>query len=444
VPNLSQSDSDSDGVGDGCDGNPTFLVSNDPADNPDFTTIQSAVDNATQSGSHIEIRAGSGPYLGTIIVDRSMQIDFVAATGEQVVIDGGSGPAFDVRSSAGSTAVLFRNLVIRGQDGIKTLVSTRMEDVRFEAISGIALDLLGGGHEVHRVQFVVGETGGVANGIRLASGATLNLKRGRFESVTGIGLQAQGVAKLVDVLMVQGGTGILAGGGGSVDLRFATIADNSGVGFNSIGAGAVGITSSIVYGNLGGDLVGVTCATVSYSDTGSPSCAGQGGNLSAPPAFSSGYHLSGASPCLDTGPDPATYDGKTTVDLDGEMRLRDFDGLGIAESDAGAFEATNGALAPGEVMNLRWTTKTAIAWDAVTDASQYHAYRDALANRSYAIFGTCADGVIPISGTTATETAIPSAGQGYYYVFTAEDGSGNEGTMGYATGAERSDFSPCP
>jgi len=272
----------------------------------------------------------------------------------------------------------------------------------------------------------------------------MDLSRGRFDVVTGVGLDLSGVAKLTNVLVGQGGSGVVMRSGGSLDLRQATIASGTGIGVNNAAGGVVGIANSIVYSNVAGDLTGVPCSAVSWSDTVNPSCAGQNGNLSAPPQFGAGFHLAAGSPCLDSGPSPSGYTGQPATDLAGDLRLRDYDGDGLAKSDAGAYEETNSALVPGEVTNVRWTGKTAIAWDAVAGATQYHSYRGPLDNRSYGTFGTCADGVVPVSGTTATESAVPSAGQGYFYVFTAENGSASEGTMGFATGAERSNFNPCP
>jgi len=72
----------------------------------------------------------------------------------------------------------------------------------------------------------------------------------------------------------------------------------------------------------------------------------------------------------------------------GDLRLRDYDGNGLADSDLGAYEENNPGLTPGEVQNLLWTDKTHLAWDALSGAVEYHLYRGTLP-ASYASFGTC-------------------------------------------------------
>ncbi len=38
----------------------------------------------------------------------------------------------------------------------------------------------------------------------------------------------------------------------------------------------------------------------------------------------------------------------------------------------------------------------------------------------------------------------PSSGAAWFFLVTGEDGQGQEGTLGFAEGAERSNFLPCP
>ena len=48
-----------------------------------------------------------------------------------------------------------------------------------------------------------------------------------------------------------------------------------------------------------------------------------------------------------------------------------------------------------------------------------------------------------------TDTALndleePATGEGFFYLVTSETASGQEGSLGVATGTERSNFTPCP
>ena len=84
-------------------------------------------------------------------------------------------------------------------------------------------------------------------------------------------------------------------------------------------------------------------------------------------------------------------------------------------------------------------------WDAHPDAVEYHLYRGSLANLSYGSFGAChdvADGVR--TDTELAEPTQPPTDAGWIYLVTMEDGSDGEGTLGFATSAERSNFAQCP
>src|SRR6185436_16905090 len=97
-----------------------------------------------------------------------------------VVVDGGSGIAFDVVTVAAGGRVSFDNLTIRGATGIRTAVSTTMEDLSFEQATALAADLNGGTHTLERI--AMGST--VASGIDTAAGVSLTLRSSRFESLS--------------------------------------------------------------------------------------------------------------------------------------------------------------------------------------------------------------------------------------------------------------------
>ena len=370
-------------------------MSSDPHDFPDFLSIQAALNAAQKSGTTIEIEPGTG-YLGTVVVDSGKQFSFLgdSARGE-IVVNGGSGLAFDIRSTSGTAAMLIRGLTITGQDGIHTTVPLQVSETRFLGIPGTAV-------------------------------------------------QTSKQAHLFNVLIGLSGRGVLIDSGGSLQMEYATLAGNSGPAVDNNANGTVAIKTSILYGNDGGDLKNVACSALSWTDLTSAACVGQNGNISADPLLLTDFHLSALSLCLDRGPSPATFTGQPPTDAMGNLRLRDYDGNGLANSDLGAFEEMNPLLAPGEVQNVRWTDRTHMVWDALPGATQYHLYRRTLPG-SYASFGTCYDAADPVrSDTQLRETANPPAPQGWLYVVTGENAAGSEGTLGFLTGAERSNFAPCP
>jgi len=48
------------------------------------------------------------------------------------------------------------------------------------------------------------------------------------------------------------------------------------------------------------------------------------------------------------------------------------------------------------------------------------------------------------TATMLIDTDIPSSGEAFVYMITAEDGSGSEGSLGLATCTERNNLNACP
>ena len=460
VANPSQRDSDGDGTGDACAAFPMVRVSSCPADQADFPTIQAAVRAPQAPGTRIGILPGCSPaYNEKVLVDRGWPLIFERVedgTGRAAIVDGTDGTAFTVISTRAGAPIVFRGLTIRGDRGIVSStappVPTVIEGCTFDQIGTLALDLAGASHTVTGIR--VGQplskaaTGDktVGLGIVVGNGGSLALSDSSFVGLDGTAITLTGEATIETVLVADAGQGILVAPGGSLTLRHATVAGNSGAGIDRNGSGAMTLAHVVVAANGGGDLLGIPCSSVSWSCIGSLDCSSTG-NLHGDPGFSGSrpFHLGPGSPCLDFGPSPATFTGSPSHDLAGGPRLRDYNGDGMAFVDAGAFEEENLSLSPAAVPNLRWTNRDHLIWDPTAGAVEYHLYRGLVSALSYGNFGSCRDSTDPNrTDTQLTDTGWPAYGNAFFYLVSAENGTGHEGSLGCGTSAERSNFAPCP
>jgi hypothetical protein len=97
---------------------------------------------------------------------------------------------------------------------------------------------------------------------------------------------------------------------------------------------------------------------------------------------------------------------------------------------------------PGEVRNSRWTGKTILSWDPEASVGTYEVYRDVLSSLPGGV-GACFQS--PLLAETATDAASPAAGASWFYLVTARNRLGEEGTKGpRSSGVERPNTSPCP
>jgi hypothetical protein len=221
------------------------------------------------------------------------------------------------------------------------------------------------------------------------------------------------------------------------------VVQSGGYGIQRSGSGIVGVATSILWANVP-DLSNVPCTSVAFSLVGSVNCTAVNGNLQGDPLLAPDFRPKNTSPVLDRGPDPALYVGTPCRDLGGDLRLRDWDGDGLARVDLGAYERNNTTLAPAAVGGLLWTSASTLTWAATPSAVEYHVYRATLASLGYGAFGVCRDDLDGSrSDTVLTDGEAPAASVGFFYVIGARSVAG-DGTLGFGTCVERSNFTACP
>jgi len=97
---------------------------------------------------------------------------------------------------------------------------------------------------------------------------------------------------------------------------------------------------------------------------------------------------------------------------------------------------------PGEVSELRLVDATTLDWLPETSAEVYELYRNGLGTLP-GTYGACLQP--GVGGTTTTDPAAPPSKQGYFYLVTARNLLGEEGTKGTnSAGAPRPNPAPCP
>ena len=441
VFNPSQRDVDHDGVGDACAASPRLYVSNDPADGPDYATIGAAVAAVRRAGTTIAVYPGTGAYVETVQLAQPLAVTiarFDDGSGRETVIDGGSAQAIVVAAAVRPAATTLDGLTLRGATGVETHGTLDAANLTFRT-SGTALDVAAGADARLRASAVAGGN----TGARVAAGASLAAERCRITG-TLAGVMTEGVVSLVDTLIADGRDGIMVmSSTGAVSLRYATLARFTALAIYNNG-GTVTLERSIVWRAQNG-LFGVPCVWISRSVVDAADCSTVAGNAWADAQLAADYSPSAGSPCVEFGTPPPGEAGDPTLDLAGRPRRLDGNGDGIAVSDCGALEYDPADRTPGEIKNVRWSGTAAIAWDADPAAATYHQYRGPLGGLSQTSFGACADAAdANLADTLAPAAETPSAGAGFFYLVTGRDAAGREGTLGYATGAERSRFSGCP
>ncbi len=148
---------------------------------------------------------------------------------------------------------------------------------------------------------------------------------------------------------------------------------------------------------------------------------------------------------LNNGGDPAN--GTSAASASYRITLDAIGDTVVATGLASASHGMDGGFVsayppPGEVHGDRWTSKTTMAWDPEKSVGVYEVYRDLLATLPGS-FGACFQS--SLTAETATDAATPAAGTAWFYLVTARNELGEEGTKGVrSSGVERPNPSPCP
>ena len=135
--------------------------------------------------------------------------------------------------------------------------------------------------------------------------------------------------------------------------------------------------------------------------------------------------------------------GTDTLGYGPGVELRNIATTGLANTPFTAVVADRALCPPpGEVRNQIWTDATTMVWDHEPSLGTYNLYRD-LIGALPGGFGACFQS--GIATESATDAALPAVGDGWFYIVTARNNLGQEGTKGFqSNGAERSNPAPCP
>lgn len=97
---------------------------------------------------------------------------------------------------------------------------------------------------------------------------------------------------------------------------------------------------------------------------------------------------------------------------------------------------------PGETDGLLFSDHDTLIWNAERSAGTYNLYRALMTDLLGAGYGECfAPG---LAGTTGTDAGTPPASDGWFYLVTAENRLGEEGTKGWDSGATEREGNVCP
>ncbi|HKQ97826.1 MAG TPA: hypothetical protein VJV75_08125 [Candidatus Polarisedimenticolia bacterium] len=99
-------------------------------------------------------------------------------------------------------------------------------------------------------------------------------------------------------------------------------------------------------------------------------------------------------------------------------------------------------LPPQEVRNILFTGPTTLVWDRDPSSDLYNLYRGLVSTLPGLGYGPCAQA--GLAGNTVTDTTVPGVGTAFFYLVTAENRLGEEGSKGTDSAGHQRAGSLCP
>ena len=123
------------------------------------------------------------------------------------------------------------------------------------------------------------------------------------------------------------------------------------------------------------------------------------------------------------------------------------DAVSLTGLTSASFQLDTGSVAPypppGEVTGLIFVDDETLQWDPEPSVGSYSLYRELISSVAGLGYGSCEQQEIP--DETTTDNDLPPGSDGFFYLVTAANLLGEEGTKGYDSSAtERPTPAPCP